>query len=126
VSAHNTQMTVDIKDVHLHREDGALVGRSVDETTTYVLRLSREELCDVIDNVQLAPDGSVGVPEGRCPRCDFEEAVSVIAYAGEFIREHFDADAPGQLTSAEAAIVDLARAWAADDAINRCLEPDDD
>jgi hypothetical protein len=119
VTAHDAEMVVDVKDVHLHPEDSTLVGRSVDEKTTYVMRLSGEELRSLVER-----EGDVY--GHACPRCDFEDAMSVMVYAGEWIREHFDADTAGQLTVAEVAIVDLARAWAADDAISRCLDSADD
>jgi hypothetical protein len=58
---------------------------------------------------------------GRCPRCDFEQALSLLCYAGEYIRGHFPPDAAGQLSESEIALLESAHAWAADDAINRCL-----
>ena len=61
---------------------------------------------------------------GRCPRCDFEQAMSLLCYVGEYIRGHLAADAPGQLSPSEIQILELAHAWAADDAITRCLADD--
>jgi hypothetical protein len=117
VSSHDSRIVVDIKNVHLHAEANALVGCSMDEQTSYVLKLSRDEFAELLDSV--AP-----LAEGRCPRCDFEEALSVLCYAGEFIRTHFGPAAPGQLSESEVALLESAQAWAADDAIVRCLDGD--
>ena len=132
MSGHNGETIVEIKDIHLHPEEqyGALVGRSLDETTTYVLRLNRDEFSDLIETVRIAPDDSLVMPQeicqDRCPRCDFVEAMSMVAYAGGFIREHFEADAPGQLNAEELAVLKLCEAWSANDAIERCRESEDD
>lgn len=62
--------------------------------------------------------------EGRqqCPRCDFDDAVATLVYAGEFIATHMGADHPAQLSASEVALVDAGRAWLAEDAIARCFE----
>lgn len=113
--AQDAEIVVDIRDLQLHPESTCLVGRSADGKTSYVLKMTPDEFCDWIERMG-AP-----IAEGRCPRCDFEEALSLVCYAGEYIRSHFPADAPGQLTDAEVAVVELAQGWAADDAIIRCL-----
>jgi hypothetical protein len=59
---------------------------------------------------------------GRCPRCDFENAVADVVYAGNFICDHYSPDQPGRLSETELRIVEGCRSWLADDAIERCLE----
>lgn len=117
MASHDAELVVDIKNVHVQPDRSALVGCSIDEKTRYVFKLSRDEFCEMLE--RLAP-----LAEGRCPRCDFEEALSVVCYAGEYIRGHFASDAQGQLSPSEVKLLELAQAWAADDAITRCLNGD--
>jgi hypothetical protein len=63
---------------------------------------------------------------GRCPRCDFENSVADVVYAGNFICDHYPADQPWRLSETEMLIVDACRSWLADDAIERCLEDTDE
>ena len=113
MSSQGSQTVVDIKNVHLHAERNTLVGCSMDEKTSYVLKLSRDEFAELLERVSPLADG-------RCPRCDFVEALSVLCYAGEYIRTRWGADQAGQLSESEVKILELAQAWAADDAIMRC------
>lgn len=117
MASHDSEIVVDITDIHLYPDGSIITGCSADGKTSYRLKLCRDALADLIE--QVSP-----LAEGRCPRCDFEEALSVLAYAGEYIRGHFKADAPGQLTPSEVTILELAQGWAADDAITRCLDGD--
>jgi hypothetical protein len=115
VASADAEIVIDIRDMQLHPEDQCLVGRSADGKTSYRLKMTPDEFCDWIERI------GTPIAEGRCPRCDFEEAISLACYAGEYIRSHFKPDAPGQLSELEVAIVEAAQTWAADDAIARCL-----
>ena len=111
---------ITITDVHFHPDEGELHGRSADGQTLYVLKLANEHEVDAMR------ENGCTVDEACCPRCDFEDAINVLVYAGEFIRDKFDPDALGQLTAAEVELVDAGRAWLAEYAIARCLDESSD
>ena len=110
---------VNISDVVFDDDEGFFRGRGADGTV-YVLRPSPEDLQAARDAIDDAEDGD----HSQCARCDFEQAIQVLTYAGEFLRENYK-DRPGGLNAEESALVDAARAWLADDAINRCLSEAD-
>ena len=104
---------VTINEVHFHPEEGMFHGAG-DDGTVYILKVADAELESL-----RARDGQL--TERRCPRCDFEDAICSLVYAGEYIHEHYEPDQLGQLNDVERAIVDAGRSWMADDAITRCL-----
>jgi hypothetical protein len=57
----------------------------------------------------------------RCPRCDFQNGITDVVYAGEWIAEHYG-DREEQLNDNERKIVALCREWLTDDTIERCLD----
>ena len=58
-----------------------------------------------------------------CPRCEFEDAISRLVYAGEFMTEHYKGR-DDQLTDSEQKILAACRGWLTDDTIARCLADD--
>ena len=106
-----TEQTVSITE--FDPEAGVVRGHGADGTG-YVLQLVADDVDKLLSALTNTTD--------RCPRCDFENAMADLVYAGEFIRQHYKPDTPGQLSDSEVAIVDAGRSWLTDDAIRRCLD----
>ena len=110
-----SRLIVSIVDVHFDPEHQMLYGRAEDSEDTYfVLKMPEGQIKAMTEAVK----------QTRCPRCDFEQALCTLVYAGDFISEHYEPEEQGQLSDEERAIVDAGRAWAANDAVDRCLADD--
>lgn len=110
-----SRLIVSIVDVHFNPDTRTLLGRAEDSEDTYfVLKMPEGQIKAMTEAVK----------QTRCPRCDFEQALCTLVYAGDFISEHYEPEEQGQLSDEERAIVDAGRAWAANDAVDRCLADD--